>query len=433
MSIEADIGARTMSKVKWHLLPFCLLLYVINFIDRQNIGLAALQMNKEIGITALQFGTLATAFFISYFLFEVPSNMLMHKFGASRWISRIMVSWGIVTIITGFATAFWHIYALRFTLGLMEAGFFPGMIYYFTYWFPSQHRARAVAIFMLGLPVANILGAPLATWVIDSINWFGLAGWRWVFILEGVPAVICGVACLFLLTNRPENAKWLTSEEKEWLSTELAKEDTRKGSARHMSLKDVLSNKMILWLCFIFFAFTAATNCFGIWLPTILKELSKASNTGVGVLLMIPYSISAVCMYLWSWKSDKSSDRRWDAALPNFLAAFGLLIAGLGPTLTIKMIGIVLMVVGGNAVNSPFWTLPASFLSGASAAAGLAFINSFASLGGIAGNMAVGYIKQNSADQNLALYFLAGCFVVAGLSIIALPKRLGESASIGSR
>jgi ACS family tartrate transporter-like MFS transporter len=432
MSTAEDIGARTMSKIKWRILPFCLLLYVINFIDRQNIGIAALQMNKELDISLVQFGTLATAFFISYFIFEVPSNLLMHKVGANKWIARIMISWGLVVALTGLAQAFWHIYTLRFLLGLMEAGFFPGMIYYFTYWFPSQHRARAVAVFMLGLPLANIVGAPVATLIMDNISWFGLTGWRWVFVLEGVPAIIFGVMCLWFLTNTPDRASWLTTEEKNWLAAELAKEGGSKQASRHMSLKDVLSNPMILWLCFIFFAFTAATNCFGIWLPTILKEFSKASNTAVGVLLMIPYSVSAVCMYLWSWKSDKSADRRWDAAIPNFIAAFGLLVAGLGPTLTIKIIGIVIMVAGANAVNSPFWTLPASFLSGVSAAAGLAFINSFASLGGIFGNMAVGTIKQYSNDQNVALYFLAGCFVVAGLAIVALPKRLGMAASAGA-
>lgn len=432
MSTAEDIGTRTMSKIKWRLLPFCLLLYVINFIDRQNIGIAALQMNKELGISPVEFATLATAFFVSYFLFEVPSNILMHKVGANRWIARIMISWGVVVALTGLAQAFWHIYALRFLLGLMEAGFFPGMIYYFTYWFPSQHRARAVAIFMLGLPVSNIIGSPVATLIMDNVTWLGLSGWRWVFVLEGLPAIVAGVMCLWFLTNHPENASWLTSDEKKWLADELAKEGGSKQASRHMSLKDVLSNPMILWLCFIFFAFTAATNCFGIWLPTILKEFSQASNTGVGFLLMIPYTVSACFMYLWSWKSDKSTDRRWDAALPNFFAAIGLLIAGLGPTLPIKILGIVMMVAGANAVNSPFWTLPASFLSGASAAAGLAFINSFASLGGIVGNMAVGTLKQYSSSQNTALYFLAGCFVVAGLATVAIPKRLGVAASAGA-
>ena len=315
----------TIRKIKFRIIPLVLILYVISYLDRVNLGYASLEMNKDLGITSAQFGLTAGIFFIGYFLFEVPSNMLMHKVGARVWIARILVSWGIVAMATALAQNVFHLYIFRFILGLAEAGFFPGILLYLTYWFPARERARAVGTFMLALPISYIIGAPVSGLILDHIHWGGVTGWRWMFILEGAPAVILGFLTLLFLPNRPKNAKWLMNEERTWLTEELERESQEKLKKYQFSTKEALLNGRVLLLGFIYLCIVIALYGVGFWVPQIVQKFSESlSDTGIGLITAIPYVVGGIVMVWWSQRSDKTLERRYHTAVPMIVCAAGL-------------------------------------------------------------------------------------------------------------
>ncbi|BCJ88379.1 MFS transporter [Effusibacillus dendaii] len=418
MQSVQTIEQRTIRKISYRIIPYIFVLYIISFLDRVNIGYAALDMNKALGLTSTVMGLISGIFFIGYFLFEVPSNILMHRIGARIWIARILISWGIVVIITAWAQNATHMYILRFVLGLAEAGFFPGIILYITYWFRRKEQARAFALFMTALTVSNIIGAPLSTWIMDHIHWAGMPGWRWLFIIEGLPAVIFGIITYFYLTDRPEHANWLTEEEKQWLLTELRKEQEAKANRNTLSTKQVLANPRVWYLALVYF--TLVTGLYGInfWMPTIIKSFSKLlTNTEVGLIAMLPYIAGAIAMIYWGRRSDRTGERRWHTAIPPFIGAIGLIGCGITTDPVISILMMSLATVGIFSFFGPFWSLPALFLSEAAAAVGIAVINSVGNLGGFLGPYAIGFLKTSTGKVEAGLYFLAAllliCFLLA--------------------
>ena len=303
--IEKSVVKKTMIRIA----PFILLLYTVAYLDRVNLGFAALEMNADLALTAEVFGLLSGIFFIGYFFFEVPSNMIMHKVGARIWIARIMFSWGIVVILTGFVQNATHLYILRFLLGIAEAGFFPGIILYLTYWFRARERGKATSILLLALPIGGLIGAPLSTWIIDNVAWFNLSGWRWMFILEGIPAIILGFFVIFYLLNRPRDAKWLTDEEKEWLDNALENERRESEKINKVSKKEMLKDSKVWKLAFFYFAGYTGIYGLSFWIPTIIKNLSAAGTTNmqVGWLAMIPYILAIPASLFTGWNSDRTN------------------------------------------------------------------------------------------------------------------------------
>jgi len=403
-----QIEARTTRKVLWRIIPFVFALYVVSYIDRANIGYAALQMNQELGLSASAFGFAAGVFFIGYFLFEVPSNLALARFGARVWIAFILLLWGLFASLTGFVHSATQLYVLRFLLGAAEAGFFPGVIIYLTYWFRARDQATSVALFTAAIPVSYLLGAPLSTWIMDH------AGWRWMLMLEGIPALLGGVACYLFLTDTPERAKWLTPEEKQWLSAELAKDRVERAEVKTLTTWQAIAAPKVLLLALIYFIYQAGSLGVGYWMPQIIASLSgHVSNFQIGVLAMLPYAIATVAMVVWSAHSDRTGERQRHAALPLLAAAIALATTGLtrNPAASLTLISIAL--AGLYAFKAPFWSLPGLFLSRSTAAISIASINSIGNLGGFVGPYLVGVAKGSSGDPLSGLLFLSGLLVLS--------------------
>lgn len=426
-----------MSKIRWHLVPYVMLLYIVAMLDRVNIGFAALQMNKDLGISASAFGFLAGIFFIAYFFFEVPSNVIMHKIGARKWIARILISWGFVVIAMGYAQSVTHIGILRALLGVAEAGFYPCIILYFTFWFPTKHFAKTVSLFMVGMALANIICGPISSWIMDNITWMGMAGWRWMFILEGIPAVILGVVTLFVMVDRPSQAKFLTEEEKEWLLAELEREHIAKQLKVQVTSKwEVFKSGRVWHLSFCYLCYVLALYGLGMWMPQILRNLAKAmSLTNIGLLSTIPYMFAVLAMLYVAKRSDKMQERRYHTALPIGIAFFGLIALTMTTDLWVSM---VLLCVCQAAIYSfvgTFWTLPNMYLSEATAAVGIAIINSTGNLGGFFGPYFVGFLKDFTGSTNAGMYFLASFAILGTLSVLAIPSKQvsADSLKTGSK
>jgi ACS family tartrate transporter-like MFS transporter len=426
-----DVGERTIRKVMTRIIPFIFILYIVAFLDRVNLGYAALDMNKALGLTAEVFGLVSGIFFFGYFLFEIPSNILMHKIGARVWIARILISWGLVVIATAWVQSATHLYILRFLLGVAEAGFFPGIILYITYWFRAKEQARAVALFMAALAASNIIGAPVSTWIMDHIQWFGMAGWRWMFILEGIPAVLLGIVTYYYLTDRPDDATWLTDEEKQWLNRELARENEAKLSRKRYTTAEVLKNPRVWHLSLIYFTLVVGLYGIGFWLPTIIKSIAQLlSNTQVGLVTMIPYIVGGAVMIWWARRSDRTGERRMHAALPPIIGAVGLFVCAFttDPFLSIAMMAVA--TAGIYSFFGPFWALPALFLSEEAAAVGIALINSIGNLGGFIGPYALGFLKEATGKNEAGLFFLGASLVICSLLVLAINKHnLNNDAS----
>lgn len=422
------IGRRTVRKVALRLLPFLFVLYVIAFLDRVNFGYAALGMNSALGISAECFGFLSGIFFIGYLLFEVPSNLILQRIGARVWIARIMISWGIVVIVTAAATDILQLAALRFILGVAEAGFFPGVILYITFWFRKKELARAVALFMTALAVSNIIGAPVSTYIIDNIHWLGIAGWRWLFVIEGLPAVLLGILTWFYLTDRPEDADWLEPGEKSWLREELDREMAEQRSeSPGTGIWTILSDWRIWYLSLIYCTLTIGLYGLGFWMPQIIQSLNPGfSNFEIGLVMMIPFIAAGIAMIVWSWHSDATHERRWHAALPPILGGIGLVGAGLVANPVAAFLLLIMATVGIYCTFGPFWTLPAIFLAGTGAATGIAVINSIGNAGGFIGPTLVGLLIQTTGSMNAGLVAIGVCLLIGGILAAVTPVEKQE-------
>lgn len=429
MNDAVSLEKQTVRKVTRRIIPFVFFLYIISYLDRANIGYAALEMNDALGLTSQVFGLATGIFFIGYFLFEVPSNILMEKFGARVWIARILITWGIISMATGFVQEASHLYIIRFLLGVAEAGFFPGIVLYLTYWFRAKDHAKTIAMLMSAIPVSYIIGAPLSTWIMDNIHWFNVEGWRWMFLIEGAPAVIFGIVTLFYLADKPEDAKWLTEEEKNWLIAELEKErvkeaDGKKGSAKHSGHIEALRDAKVWYFAIIYFVYIAGTLGVSYWMPQIIDGMSASlSNTQIGLIATIPYIVATIAMNWWSVRSDRKGERWLHAALPLLVGAITLIGAGVTLQPVLGMLFITLSLTGMYCYKGPFWALPTTMLNPAQAAVGIAVVNSIGNLGGFIGPYAVGALKDLTGGTSAGLYFLSGLLVFAFFMLLVKREK----------
>src|SRR6266581_1634522 len=353
-----DVEARTIRKVRLRILPFLFLLYIICFLDRINIGFAALTMNKELAITSQQFGLVAGIFFLGYFLFEVPSNLLLHKLGGRIWIARILITWGFVAMLAGFVHNAHQLYGVRFLLGLAEAGYYPGVVLYLTYWFRQREQARAIALVLVGVPLASVLGAPVSGLILDHVHWLGVSSWRWLLILEGAPAVVCGVLTYFLLPSRPQEAKFLTADEKEWIQAELGGEEQQKLEQHNYSALQALANGRVWHLVSTYFGLTIGVSALNSWAPQLVKSLSsRYSNSMVGFLLTIPNLTGLAAMIFVSRSSDRMLERRYHVAIPAIVAGGALMLLGATRSPFYSLILLSFLAAGIYSYCGPFWAL----------------------------------------------------------------------------
>lgn len=429
----AELERMTMRRVILRLVPFLMICYFFALLDRVNIGFAALQMNKDLGLTPAMFGFAASLFFISYFLVEVPSNLALQKFGARRWIARIMITWGLVTACLAFVVGPYSLYAMRFILGAAEAGFFPGAILYLTYWLPSQYRARILATFTVSIPLATFLGSPLSVSLLQLDGTFGLHGWQWLFMLQGLPTILLGVACLFLLTDKPAQARWLTPEQRQWLTGRMQAEASARKPVGHLSLWELVRNKYFLTMALVCSGASATGSVLSVWQPQLLKSFGL-TNLQTGFVNAIPYGIATVLMVLWGRHSDKTSERRWHTAIPLLLAAGGFTALGMtGTAIVPTVIMVTCCLVGAYAFKGPFWALSASWLSASTIAAGLAGINAISNLiGGAVMVNVVGVVKQWTGSFVLGMLPLALLCAVAAVSVVVLGRGTARAADVAT-
>lgn len=426
-NVQMSVQESAIKKVMWRLLPFVLICYIVAQIDRINIGFAALEMNAELALSAEVFGLLSGIFFIGYFLFEVPSNMILHKVGARLWIARIMIAWGFITVFTGFAQSATHLYILRFLLGVAEAGFLPGILLYLTYWFRKKERAIATSILLLAIPIASIIGSPLSTWIMDVVHWGGLSGWRWMFILKGLPAVLLGIIVLFYLTNRPKEAKWLTKEERDWLEGELERERYEASLVNKARKRDMIKDSRV-WLLTLLY-FTNYTAMFGLsfWLPSIINSLSEniSSNLQIGWLAMIPAIVGIPSNLILGWVASRNQSHRQMLILSFAVAVVGFAACGFATSSAMMIILLAFSAIGLYGFMGVFFAYMTFFFTERTAPVGIALVNSFASIGGFVGPMMFGLVSIQSG-----MFILFGLAVIGlVLAIVVRPKEVSEIES----
>ena len=407
------------SKIRLRLIPFLFLLYVVAYLDRVNVGFAALQMERDLGFGPQVYGRGAGIFFLGYTLFEVPSNLLMARVGARLWIARIMIVWGLVSGAMMFVDSIPLFYASRFLLGVAEAGFFPGMILYLTYWFPGPERAKAIAQFMTGTAIANIVGGPLSGLLLTLDGTMGLAGWQWLFIVEGIPAILLGFFVLYYLTEGPAEAHWLTADERKWLIARMeADRAASVGGHDSSSLKAALLSPRVWYFGFLYFTIVVGFYGITFWLPQILKNLSGSSDITVGLISAVPYVLAAIVMVVVATSSDRAGERRWHVAIPSFVSAVGLILSAATRDPVLSLAALSLAAAGIWGALGPFWSLPTAFLTGSAAAGGIALINSLGNLGGFLSPMLIGEIRARTNSFALALFVLAAAPLLTGLLVL---------------
>ena len=427
--MSGELERRTLRKVSLRIIPFIMLLYFMVFIDRVNIGFASLQMNKDLGFSPAVFGFGAGIFFWGYFLCEIPSNVALHRFGARLWIARIMVSWGILAGIESQIQGPTSFYVLRFLLGAAEAGFFPGVILYLSYWFPARQRAAAVSLFMASAPLSTAIGSPLASTILGLNGALGLAGWQWLFILEAVPSVLLGFVTLATMTDRPEQAKWLADAERDWLVSTMTAERAGKAATETRSVWRALADPRVLGLALVYFGTSAGLYTLGVWAPQIIKSFGLPTSE-VGLLNALPPTVAVVGMVLWSRHSDRTNERPWHVIIACLAAAVGLTLAGLSPNVVAVVAALMLVNVGIVSAKPPLWAMPTMFLSGPAAAAGLAAINSIGNLGGFAGPAMIGWIKSLTGSFAGGLYFVCGLLVVSAFVTFLVSRSAVRPSAI---
>lgn len=404
-----ELEKRTFAKIAWRLLPLLTIAYVLDYMDRNNVGFAALTMNREVGLSASQFGTGAGILFLSYCLFEVPSNVALHRFGTRVWLARIMITWGLVSAATIFVVGPKSWYLLRFLLGLAEAGFYPGVVFYLSTWFPAEYRTRMLVWFLLAIPISTVVGAPISGLLLGLNGVAGLSGWKWLFIVEGLPVVILGLAILWTLADRPENATWLSPEEKAIVRDRILNE-RREREVR--DLWPALKDSRVVLLALIQLGFTTGSYGVGIWLPQIIK-MGQLTNAQVGVITSVCYLVACIGMMISAAQVDKSGRRLRNLALGCLVSAAGLLLAIRSHQFWVSLAWIVVGLIGINAARAIFWTIPAEFLTGVAAAGGLAFINSIGTIGGFLGPFLIGWLKDRTNSFSPGLVVMAGFLIVA--------------------
>jgi MFS transporter, ACS family, tartrate transporter len=405
----ASIEHRAFMKAAWRLVPFVTVGYLLNYMDRNNVGFAALTMNRATGLTATQFGFGAGVLFFGYSFFEIPSNIALYRFGARRWIARIMITWGLVSAATAYVQGPQSWYVLRLLLGVAEAGFFPGITFYLATWFPAEYRARMLAWFLVAIPASTVIGGPISGLVLQMDGFAGLAGWQWLFIIEGLPATLLGIAALRVLPDRPEDAPFLTEEERRLVRARIDSE-RRERETRH--LLPALKDPRVLILTVAQFGFTAGSYGVGIWLPQIMKD-AQFSNLTIGFLTGACYVVASVAMIVWAAWVDRSGRKIRNLTLACLVAALGLAVAITTSNFWWSLLWITLALSGITSARAIFWTIPTRFLTGLAAAGGLAFINSIATLGGFVGPYAMGWLRDATGS------FSAGLMAMAGLLLLA--------------
>jgi ACS family tartrate transporter-like MFS transporter len=422
---QALAEANVLRKVAWRLIPLMGLLYVLAFLDRVNVGFAALTMNANLAFSATVFGNGAGIFFLGYVLFEIPSNLMLHKMGARRWIARIMISWGVLSAGMAFIRTPLDFYVLRFLLGVAEAGFFPGMILYLTYWFPSQQRTRTLGAFLVALPVASVIGAPVSTLLID-LKVGSLHGWQWLFLLEGIPAALVGFLVLGILSDRPANASWINADEKRVLIQLLARDQTTQAASTRTAIQ-ALNNRRVWLLGVVYLALLTGLYGFNFWLPQIIQNLDVLTHREIGVLAVVPNFVASVMMYGWARHSDATNERRWHLAIPALVGALGLATASQVSQPFVLLLALTFGAAGIYATLPIFWAMPSETLEGAAAASGFALINAVGNLGGYLGPALMGYSKDTLGSFGVGLKMLA--FSLALTGFLALRIRTFKTGS----
>jgi sugar phosphate permease len=413
----SEFETTTIRRVTLRLLPFLMVCYFVSFVDRVNLGFAALQMVRDLHLSATVFGLGGGVFFLSYFLFEVPSNLVLARVGARLWIARIMISWGVLAMAMALVTGPRSLYAMRFLLGAAEAGFFPGVMLYLTYWFPSEYRARIIALFTVAIPVSGVLGSPISAALLGLDGWLGIRGWQWMFIIEGIPAVLLGLACLFVLTDRPAHARWLSPDERNWLQQRLDRDGGRQARLAQGSLWQVLWTRDVLMLSLVLAGSTAVSSGLQLWQPQIIKSYGL-TNMQTGLLNSIPFALAAIAMLWWGHRSDRKSERVWHAALPLLLAAASLAAAIVFDSLGSIVVILCLAAIGIYAGKGPAWAVSTEWLSASTAHAGLAQINAISNLAGFVKTYAMGAIRDATGRVSLSLVPLVALSATAGAAIL---------------
>ena len=415
---------QTYAKVFWRIVPLLMLCYVVAYLDRVNVGFAKLQMSQDLGFSETVYGLGAGLFFIGYFLFEVPSNILLHRLGARVWIARIMITWGLMSAAFAWVQTPTTFYVMRFLLGIAEAGFYPGVILYLTYWYPAQRRAKIIALFMSAIPVAGIFGNPLSGWIMDLFQGAsGFHGWQWMFIIEALPALVMGLVVLACLDNGIRSAKWLDEREKQLLEREIAAD--QKGTESKQAIGAIFSDRRVWLMCLIYFCFVMGQYGLTFWMPTLIKATGVTGNLNIGLFSAIPFGCAIVAMNLIGRSADARRERRWHLVVPALFGALGFVIAASFVHNTVISVAALSLAAAGVLTCAPlFWSLPTSFLSGAAAAVGIAAINSVGNLAGFVSPYLIGFLKDATQSTQSGMYVLAGMLVVGAVAVLRTPAKL---------